>query len=56
MAAVMPGRHVAGLTRVMNSNPGEVVMSKFRKIALVPAVLAIILVAQTAAALIIVGG
>jgi len=30
-------------------------MSKFRKIALIPAVLAVILVAQTAAALIIVG-
>jgi len=32
-----------------------VVMSKFRKLALVPAVLAVILVAQTAAALMIVG-
>jgi hypothetical protein len=32
-----------------------VVVSKFRKIALVPVILAVILVAQTAAALIIVG-
>jgi len=56
MAAVMPGRQVAGSSRVMNSNRGKVVMSNFRKIALVPVVLAVILVAQTAAALIIVGG
>jgi len=51
----MPGRHVAGSIRVMGTRRGKVVMSKFRKIALVPAILAILLVAQTAAALIIVG-
>ena len=56
MALAISGRHVAGSShKIMDTRQGMAHMSRFRKIALVPAILAIILVAQTAAALIIVG-